>query len=210
VKRRAVECLPEPGIVSGGDMRGTEAARPLERDTELDLAVAEHVGIGRAAGRVLTQEVPEHALAVFSGEARAVQGNAELRGHGTRILEIAPGGAVGIVVVLFPVAHEEPLDVPAGLLEEQRGDRGVDPSGEADDDASSGGRRCRTWHDHAGNCTAGSGRRQPRWAEGFVRCQSGTAVTTAASFAGTCAPSVAARCRSRSATQARSERRPAR
>ena len=118
----------------GREMRGAEALRPLERHAELDLAIAQHVGIRRAAGAMLAQELAEHLLAVLPGEARAVQSNAELGRDRARVLIVLRGGAVA-VVVLLPVAHEEALHVVARILQEQRRDCGVDAPGQPDDDA---------------------------------------------------------------------------
>src|SRR6185312_5440301 len=61
-------------------------------------------------------------------------------GHRASVLEILRGRAVA-VVVLFPVAHEEAVDFPALLLEEQGGDGGIYAAGEADDDTITHGAR---------------------------------------------------------------------
>src|ERR1700756_5422098 len=124
----------EARIVSGREMGGAEPARPFQRRAELDLAIAQHVGIRRAPGAMLAQKLAEHLLAVLSGEARPVQRNAELGCDRARVLIVLGGGAVA-VVVLLPVAHEEALHLPARILQEQRGDRGVDAPGQPDDDA---------------------------------------------------------------------------
>ena len=50
----------------------------VEADAELDLAVAGHVGVRRAARALLGEEGREHALAVLGGEAHAVQRDAQL------------------------------------------------------------------------------------------------------------------------------------
>ena len=84
-------------------------------------------------GAILGEEVVEHALAILLGEAHAMQRDAELDGHGARILEILRAGAVGIVVL--PVAHVEPVHIEAGAFQQQRGNRGVDTAGHADDDS---------------------------------------------------------------------------
>src|SRR5579864_6206740 len=147
-ERESVDRRGEPRVVAGGEMRGAETRGPLERDAELDLPVAEHVRVRRASGLLLAQKMSEHALAVFRRELDPVEDDAELGGYRPCILEVARGGAVGIVLVLVPVAHEEPLDLPARFLEEQRGDRGIDASGEADDDARAGRKRCRVVREH--------------------------------------------------------------
>ena len=96
-------------------MRGAEAACPPQADPELDLPVAQHVRIGCAPAGVFGEEVGKDPLAIVAREVRPVQRDGELGGDRTRILVVLRGGAVMIVLVL-PVAHEEPLHLPAGLL----------------------------------------------------------------------------------------------
>jgi hypothetical protein len=127
----------DPGVVAGRELLGAEPLRVLERDAELDLAVAEHVGVGRPARLELGQEAGEHALAVLRSEARLVQGDAELVADAAGVLEVRGGGAVA-VLVLLPVRHEQRLDVVPVLLEEGGGDGRVDAARERYDDARHG------------------------------------------------------------------------
>src|SRR3546814_16698417 len=62
----------DPCVVAGGDALGAQVARGVEEMLELDLAVAQHVRVGRAPGRVLGQEVGEHAVPVLAGEIAEV------------------------------------------------------------------------------------------------------------------------------------------
>ena len=144
----AVDAAQEPpavadaGVMTRRVALGPETPRVVEADAELDLAVAKHVGIGRAARLQLREEMREHALAVLRGEARAVQRDAELLADTAGILEVGRRGAVA-VVVLVPVRHEEGLDTMPGIEQEGRGNRGVHASGERDDDACHrSARRC--------------------------------------------------------------------
>src|SRR5262249_36470343 len=107
--------------------------------------IAEHVGVRRAPRTLLGEEIVEYALPVFGRETYFVQRDGELAGDRARVLIVRGGGAVGIVVVLIPVAHEEPVDVVALLAEQECGDGGVDTAGEANDDAG----KAR----HGANCT---------------------------------------------------------
>ncbi len=52
-------------VMAGGEAFAAQAHCIFEAETELDLAIAEHVRIRRAAGLELGQEMREHALAVF-------------------------------------------------------------------------------------------------------------------------------------------------
>src|ERR1700730_15085501 len=115
-------------------MRRAQAACPLQRYAELDLPVAQHVGIGRATGAVLAQKMPEHPLTILTDEAGAMQRNAEFGRDRARVLEVPGAGAIR-VVVLLPVAHEQALHFPPCILEQQRRDCGVDTPGKPDDDA---------------------------------------------------------------------------
>src|SRR6185312_4289601 len=124
-------------VMAGGKQLTPEPARVIERHAEFDFAIAQHVGIRGAPGLVLAQEVFEHPRAILCGEADTVQRYAELSGDRAGVLEILSRRAVAIVV-LVPVAHEEPLHIPALFLQEQGGDGGIDPAGEANDDAGGG------------------------------------------------------------------------
>ena len=59
--------------------------RVIEERPELDLAVAKHVRIRRAAGGVLAQEVREHPLAIFGGEVDRLELDADHVGNGSGI-----------------------------------------------------------------------------------------------------------------------------
>ncbi len=125
---------PDPRVMAGGEACCAEALRIVEPDAELDLAVAEHVRIRRAAGFELRQEMREHAFAILTREARFVQWNSEFLGNASRILEIRRGRAIA-VLVLLPVRHEQGLDVVTGVLQQGRRDRRIDAAGKRNDDA---------------------------------------------------------------------------
>ena len=124
-----------PRVVAGGDVIGAERARMVEERAELDLAVAEHVGVRRAAGRVLAQEAREHALAVFGGEVDRLELDADDVGHRRGVDEVGARRAVVVGVVVLPVLHEQADDVESLLLEQPGGHRRVDATGHADDHA---------------------------------------------------------------------------
>jgi hypothetical protein len=83
-----------------------EALCVAAHDAELDVAVAEHVGIRRAAAAVLGQEIGEHLLAVLAREVHAMERQAELEADAAGVLKLA--GVVAVAVV-FPVAHVQAL-----------------------------------------------------------------------------------------------------
>ena len=66
-RRAAVrpQLLRLAAVVARGDVVGPQAEGLLHEDVELDFAVAEHVGIGRASPFVLREHVVDHAAAVL-------------------------------------------------------------------------------------------------------------------------------------------------
>jgi hypothetical protein len=117
--------LAHPGVVAGGDLLGAQAHGVVEKGLELDLGVAQHVGVGRAAGLVFAQELGEHAVLVVGGEVDVLDLDADHVGHGGGVHEVDVGRAVFAVVVVFPVLHEDADHLVALLLEQVGGDGGV-------------------------------------------------------------------------------------
>ncbi len=122
-------------VMSGCDAVGAERQRMVEERAELDLAVAQHVRIGRPARRVIAQEMREHALAVLGREIDRFELDADDVGHRRGIDEVFARRAVFIGIVVFPVFHEKTDDVIALLLEQPGGHGRIDAAGHADDDA---------------------------------------------------------------------------
>src|SRR5262245_13890042 len=137
----AVDAAQEPapgtdaGIVACRVTLRSEPPSVVEADAKLHLAVAEDVGVRRAAGLELREKVREDAFAVLGREARLVQRDPEHVADPERVLEVGRRRAVA-VVVLGPVRHEEGFDAMAGVEEERRGDRGIHAARERNDDAS--------------------------------------------------------------------------
>ena len=107
-----------------------QSLRVPQAIAELDLAVAQHIGIRRATGTILGKEISEHTVAVLRGEVHRVQLDAELRGDPSRILEIFRRRAVALLVVV-PVVHEQRLHVVAGPPQQQCRDGGIDATRQA-------------------------------------------------------------------------------
>src|SRR5438876_968116 len=133
MKLYALRAVNDPGVVAGGKVRGAQPSYVPKGDAELDLAIAEHVRIWSPACTLLVEEILEDARLVFGREAHPVQGNIELLRDGPGVLEVLCGCTVA-VVVLFPVAHEEPLHRPTLFLEQQGGHGGIHSARQSDDD----------------------------------------------------------------------------
>ena len=116
--------------MAGRDPRRAEPPRVTRHHAELDLAVAEHVGVRRAALAVLVEEVREHVLAILAREVHAVQRHAEHLADAARVLEVTRGVAITVV---FPVRHVQALHVVARIAQQQRRDGRVDAAGQRDD-----------------------------------------------------------------------------
>ena len=139
----AIDAAQEPAALTDARVvTGCEALRPeapgvVEPDSELDLAIAEHVGIRRPSGFELCEEMREHALAVLWRETRLVDRDAEFVGDAPRVLEIVCRRAVTLVV-FDPVRHEECFDLVPGIPEEGGRNRGVHATRERDDHTGHG------------------------------------------------------------------------
>ena len=119
--------LAHARVVAGGDVLGAQRHGVVQEGLELDLGIAQHVGIGRAAGGILAQELGEDAVLVFGGEIDVFEFHADQIGDAGRVQQILAGGAVFGIVVVFPVLHEQADDLVALLLEQPGGDRRIDP-----------------------------------------------------------------------------------
>ncbi len=121
-------------IVTGGESVCAQTQRVLQAVAELDLAVAQHIGIGRQARAIGSEEAGEDTLPVFLRQIHAVQRNAKLLCDPAGVLEIFGSGAVSLLVLL-PVVHEQALHLVTGAQQQQRRDCRVDAARQPDDDA---------------------------------------------------------------------------
>src|SRR3546814_145383 len=119
----------DPVVVAGGGALGAQCAGGVEEMLGLDLAVAQHVRVGRAPGRVLGQEVGEHAVPVLAGEIAEGDRDAEPAADGNGVAAVVLGPAVAAAVV-GPVLHEQTRARLAGIAQQQRGHGGIDAAGQ--------------------------------------------------------------------------------
>ena len=104
-------------VMPGRKPFGAQAPRIGKAQAELDLAIAQHVGIRRAPGAQFREEVGKDAIPVFRREADTMQRDSKLGAARACILEIGRGRAITLAVIL-PVRHEQALDIVPGIGEQ--------------------------------------------------------------------------------------------
>ena len=121
-------------VVPRGDVVGPELQRLAQEDVELDLAVAQHVGVGRAAPFILGEHVIDHPCAVLLRKIDRVQRDVEPLGHqlGEEPVVVPRTVALKRPRGVVPVDHEKPDDLVPLLLEEPCGDRRIDAARKSD------------------------------------------------------------------------------
>src|SRR5690606_4340375 len=121
----AVARLRHARVVAGGDVAGAELARRVEEMPELDLAVAQHVRVGRAPGGVLGHEVLEHAAPVLGREIAEVDRDPQPTADRDRVAAVLfgpAGSAGGRVGRRAGVGTAARAGLVAPVLHEQAGD----------------------------------------------------------------------------------------
>ncbi len=120
-------------VVSGRDALSAQRQRVIEKRTEFDFGVAQHVWIRRAARLVFAQEFAEHTFFVIKGKIDSFDFDADFVRDGYRVDQILARAAVFLIIVVFPVLHEYADHFMTLLLEQQRRDRRIDAARHADD-----------------------------------------------------------------------------
>src|SRR5690606_12056934 len=96
---------------------------------ELDLFVAEYIGIGSASPLVLFQEVDENPLPILLFKIHCIIRNADLIANPPHIVEVLICCAETTLVSLVPILHKDAYDLVTRLLEHKCGHGGINPSG---------------------------------------------------------------------------------
>ena len=113
----------QPRVMAGGNALRTQRSRVVQKRSELDLAVAQHIGVRRAAGSIFAQEGSEDAIAILGREIHRLQLDPHDVRDRCRVDQILSRRAEFVSIVIFPVFHEDADDLVARLLEQPRGDR---------------------------------------------------------------------------------------
>ena len=123
-----------PGVMAGGDFFGAQAQGVVQEGLELDLGIAQDVGVGRATGLVLAQKLGKHPVLVVGRKVDMLDLDADHIGHRSGVDKVDVGRAKLAVVVVFPVLHEDADDLMPGFFEQIGADGRVHAATEADDD----------------------------------------------------------------------------
>jgi hypothetical protein len=127
-----------PREMAGGDELRAELVRAINQPAKLQILIAQHAGIRRAAGFVFVGEVTNDVLLEFCRLVNQVIRDAELVADGTRVGDGLRAAAfvLGAVHAILRPELERDADDLITLLQQQRGGSGgVHSTAHADDDA---------------------------------------------------------------------------
>ena len=112
---------------------GAQLESRIQKGVELDLAVAQHVGVRRAAAPVFGEHVVHHAAAVFVAQVDEMERDVEPFGGqlGEHLVVVPRAVAFERAGGVVPVAHEQSHHVVALLLEQVSRDARIHASREA-------------------------------------------------------------------------------
>ena len=121
-------------VVSRSHEIGSQLEGFLQKNVELDFAVAEHVGIGCAPFRVFGEHIVHHPATVLVREIDRMERNVEPSGDKFGEEPVVVPGAVAFERArgVVPVDHEESDNLMSGLLEQVGRYRRIDAAGESD------------------------------------------------------------------------------
>src|SRR6202011_668726 len=108
-------------IVARGDFVCAKRAGVVKEGLELDLAIAQHVGIGRAACTILIEEMSENAIPVFGRKISRMKRDAKFGANTHGVGAIALGMTFAETFIFLPVLHEQAADGAVAVAREQQG-----------------------------------------------------------------------------------------
>ena len=116
----------EVRVVPRGHVIRPQLVGVVDKGLELDLLVADDVGVRRPPLLVLGNEVLEDPVPVLLLKVDRVVGNTDLGGYLGHVLVVLGGGTNPVLVGVVPVLHEDTNHVITLPLEQQGGHGGVD------------------------------------------------------------------------------------
>ena len=126
---RALDLLAT-AVVTRRNVVGAEFKCLFQKDIELDLAVAQHVGVGRATTLILGKHIVHHALSILLREIDHVQRNIQSFGYqlGKNAVVVPRAVAFERTRRVVPIDHKESDHVVALLFEQIGRNRRIDTS----------------------------------------------------------------------------------
>ena len=127
--------------MAGRQNLGAEFARGFEQVAEFDRLIALHAWHRRLAGHIALGEAVDHRFLEAAFVVEHVMRNAEPRGDGAGIMDVAAGAAGALAVGRGAMIVELKRDadhVIAGFRQQRRRNRGIDAARHGDDNARVG------------------------------------------------------------------------
>ena len=122
-KPRPPRRLVQTGIMTGGHIICTGRKSKLQKSTELDLTVAQYIGVGRTAAAIFLQKIRKYSLPIFFGKVHGIIGDVQLLANLADILIILFCGAR--TVLFLPVFHKHGGDIVPLPLQKHSGSGAV-------------------------------------------------------------------------------------
>ena len=120
--------------MAGRNMIGAEGHRMIKKCFKFDFSIAQHIRIGGAARRVLSQKIGKNTIFVFGSKIHCLDIDAHHIGHARSVKPVLSGRTVLGIVIVLPVLHEQTNDLIALLFQEPSGHRRINSAGHSDDD----------------------------------------------------------------------------
>ncbi len=134
---RSVGKTARGDIMAGGERRGAELARGLQKVAELDRAVALDAGHRRLAERVAVGEIVDHRFAEAVLVIQHVMRDADPLGDIAGIVDVLAGAAGALAMggrAMIVELQRDADDVVAFRLQQRSRHRGIDAARHGDDD----------------------------------------------------------------------------
>lgn len=104
----------------------------FEEVAEFDFTVAHNIRVRSASALVFLKEIGEHFIVILLFKVHCVIWNPDLIADPGYVLGIFFCCTMPEFVCVIPVFHEDADDIVSLLLQQQRGNRGIDPAGHPD------------------------------------------------------------------------------
>src|SRR3954471_3241890 len=127
--------LADLGVMSSGDPISTKLEGVIEKGLEFDFGITQYVRIGRSPCPELGKKSVEHAVLVLRREVHRFNIYTNDVRNGDGIDQVLARIAVLVVIVVFPILHEQAEHFIPLLLKQPGCDRRIHSTRHADDNA---------------------------------------------------------------------------